>query len=308
MPHLSVVVPLYNESLIVLELIKRVKKNVEIITNDYEIILVNDGSEDETWNYIKTITKIDIKVKGINFSRNFGHHYAITAGLEHTDGDFTIVMDGDLQDKPETIPELYAKIIQGYDIVFVSRQNRTENSIYLLVQKSFYIILRALSGVKFDSTQANYSIINRKVVSAFKKFPENARFYGTTIGWLGFSRTFVTGQHGKRFAGKPSYTFRKRLKLAFDIILAFSDRPLKFSIYYGVTISGIAISLASYVFLKKLFMGYSVEGWASLVILILFFSGNIVIILGILGLYIGRIFEQVKNRPLYVISDKVNLN
>jgi dolichol-phosphate mannosyltransferase len=174
MTHLSVVVPVYNESYLIEELVKRVKENIKLITEDFEVILVDDGSQDQTWELIEFESKSDKRIKGIKFSRNFGHHYAITAGLHNAKGDLVVVMDGDLQDRPEVIPDLYGKSQEGYDVVFVSRRNRPEAFIYLLFQRLFYFMLRKLSGINFDSSQANFSIINRKVVEAFKAFPENS--------------------------------------------------------------------------------------------------------------------------------------
>jgi dolichol-phosphate mannosyltransferase len=215
-------------------------------------------------------------------------------------------MDGDLQDRPENIPELYKKALEGYDIVFVSRKNRPEKLYYRLLQKVFYWMLKILSGIKFDSSQANFSIINKKVVEAFKGFPENARFYGSTIKWLGFKSTSIFADHGKRFSGKPSYTLKKRIKLAADIIIAFSDRPLKFAIIVGILISSSSIAFALFIFIRSLSFDYSVLGWPSLIVSIYFLSGVILTVLGILGIYLGRIFQEVKNRPLYVLSEKLN--
>jgi dolichol-phosphate mannosyltransferase len=244
MTNLSVVIPVFNENTLLNELIRRVKLNVEKITQDYEIILVDDGSNDSTWEKISDEARLEKRIKGIKFSRNFGHHYAITAGLHEADGQWVVVMDGDLQDRPEVIPELYSKAQEGFEVVFVSRKNRPEKLYYRIAQRLFYLILRILSGIEFDSKQANFSIINKKVVDAFKSFPESARFYGSTIKWLGFTRTQIFADHGVRFAGRPSYTLKKRIKLASDIILSFSERPLKFSIGLGVSLSLVSLGLA----------------------------------------------------------------
>jgi dolichol-phosphate mannosyltransferase len=307
MTHLSVVVPVYNESYLIEELVKRVKENIKLITEDFEVILVDDGSQDQTWELIEFESKSDKRIKGIKFSRNFGHHYAITAGLHNAKGDLVVVMDGDLQDRPEVIPDLYGKSQEGYDVVFVSRRNRPEAFIYLLFQRLFYFMLRKLSGINFDSSQANFSIINRKVVEAFKAFPENSRFYGSTILWLGFKRTQIQAQHGIRFAGKSSYSIGKRLKLALDIILAFSERPLRFAIGLGMTISIFSLIGAIGIIIRNYFWGFTVIGWASLVTSIFFIGGVTLTVLGIQGIYIGRIFQQVKNRPLFIISELKNL-
>lgn len=308
MTHLSVVVPVFNEGSIIVELVKRVKTNLKLITDDFEIILVDDGSEDETWKFIENETRQEKRVKGIKLSRNFGHHYAITAGLHNSSGEWVVVMDGDLQDRPEVIPQLYKKSQDGFDVVFVSRQNRPEKLYYRIAQKVFYWTLRKLSGIDFDSRQANFSIINKKVVKAFKDFPENARFYGSTIRWLGFNRTFILADHGVRYSGKPSYTFKKRVKLALDIILSFSERPLKFAIGLGLLMSSISIFLALWIVYGTFNWGYTVTGWSSGIVSILFSSGIILTVLGIIGIYLGRIFQEVKGRPLFIISESHNLN
>jgi glycosyltransferase involved in cell wall biosynthesis len=307
MTHLSIVIPVLNETSLIDELVKRVKIASEQITNDFEIILVDDGSTDNTWNQILKNTNLENRVKAIRFTRNFGHHYAITAGLQKASGEWVVVMDGDLQDRPEVIPQLYKMSSEGYDVVFVSRKNRTEKIYYRISQKIFYFILNLLSGVNFDSSQANFSIINRKVVEAFKAFPENSRFYGSTINWLGFKRGKILADQGKRFSGEPSYTIRKRLKLALDIIFSFSDRPLKWAIGLGFFLSLVASILGIYIVFRALTSGFSVMGWPSLIAAIFFNTGVILIVLGILGVYIGRVYTETKGRPLYAISEKINI-
>jgi glycosyltransferase involved in cell wall biosynthesis len=302
MTRLSVVIPVYNESSLIDELVKRVKINVKLITEDYEIIIVDDGSQDNTWNSIENEAKSENRIKGIKFSRNFGHHYAITAGLHNSNGEWVVVMDGDLQDRPEVIPDLYKKAKEGFDVVFVSRQNRPEKLYYRIAQKIFYWILKKLSGIDFDSSQANFSIISKKVVEAFKNFPENARFYGSTLKWLGFNRTQIYADHGKRYSGVTSYSLRKRIQLALDIILAFSERPLKLAIGLGMTMSFISFILFTWVVYKKIYFGYTVSGWASIISVILFSTGMILVVSGVLGIYVGQIFRQVKNRPLFIID------
>jgi dolichol-phosphate mannosyltransferase len=304
MTHLSIVIPVYNESSLIDELVKRVKQNVKLITEDYEIIIVDDGSHDNTWNSIENKAKSENRIKGIKFSRNFGHHYAITAGLHNSIGEWVVVMDGDLQDRPEVIPDLYKKAQEGFDVVFVSRQNRPEKLYYRIAQNIFYWILRSLSGLDFDSRQANFSIINKKVVDAFKKFPENARFYGSTIKWLGFNRSFILADHGMRHSGKPSYTIRKRFKLASDIILSFSERPLKVAVTFGLLVTLSSIIMSIWLIIGALNFNFSVLGWPSIMTSIFFLGGSILTVLGIMGIYLGRVFNQVKSRPLYII-DKV---
>jgi dolichol-phosphate mannosyltransferase len=280
----------------------------DVIENNLEIIIVDDGSSDNTWEKVIEQCRKDDRVTAIKLSRNFGHHYAITAGIHNALGNYVVVMDGDLQDRPEVIPVLYEEIRKGFDVVFVNRTNRPESLVYKVAQKFFYFTLRILSGYDFDSRQANFSIINRKVVEAFKKFPENSRFYGSTIKWLGFRTSSVSATHGKRFEGKPSYTLQKRFKLAADIILAFSDRPLKIAIGLGLVMSTLSIFIVTWILIGVNSWGFSVVGWPSLIAAIFFSTGIILVILGILGVYLGQVFKEVKNRPLYLISDTVNRN
>lgn len=303
MTHLSVVVPVFNESSLIGELIKRVTNNAKSITEDFEIIIVDDGSEDDTWNLIENEVIKEKRIKGIKFSRNFGHHYAITAGLHNSSGEWVVVMDGDLQDRPEVIPDLYKKAQEGFEVVFVSRQNRPEKLYYRIAQKIFYWILNSLSGIDFDSRQANFSIISKKVVEAFRNFPEHARFYGSTIMWLGFKRSFIIADHGERFSGKPSYTLRKRIRLASDIILSFSERPLRFVIGLGIVLSTLSSVAGIWIVFGSFKWGFSVIGWSSLISTIFFSTGVILIVLGVVGIYVGEIFNQVKNRPLYVVDE-----
>jgi glycosyltransferase involved in cell wall biosynthesis len=306
MTHISIVIPVLNESSIIFELIRRVKLNVENINNDYEIIIVDDGSTDNTWNLISASSEGDRRVKGLKLSRNFGQHYAITAGLHHAKGKWVVVMDGDLQDRPEVIPELYAKVQQGFDVVFVSRESRPESRTYLVLQRIYYIILRKLSGINFDSRQANFSIISGEVVDAFKKFPESSRFFVSTIKWLGFNQTSINANHGIRFAGTPSYSIRKRLKLASDVIFSFSVRPLMFSVYFGALVASASVVYLFFIAGYRFFKVDKLDDLSSVWGLIGFFGGSNIFVLGLTGLYIGKIFEQVKNRPLFIISDSTN--
>ena len=305
MTHISVVAPIYNEEQNIEEFASRVKIALEKISTDYKIFFIDDGSKDGSWLKIKKLSENDDKIIGLKFSKNFGHHYAITAGLNHVNSDWVIVMDSDLQDRPEVIPELYQKAQEGFDIVFVSRINRPESILYRSLQKLFYFILKVSSGIKFDSSQANFSIISRKVVEAFNKFPEQARFYGSTILWLGFKRTSINAEHGTRFKGNPSYDFKKRLRLASDIILAFSDRPLKFAVVIGLLFSLISLIMTIYVLFRALFDEFTVTGWASLILSIFLIGGVQISILGILGIYISKVFNEVKSRPLYLIDEKI---
>ena len=306
MKELCVVAPIYNEELIVSEFLKQVTFTLENLSSDYEIIIVDDGSKDKTWELIEEAAALNFKIKAIKLSRNFGHHYAITAGLHAADSVWTIVMDSDLQDRPEVIEELYKKANEGYDVVFVSRNNRPEAKTYLLIQSFYYFVLNILTGLNLNSKQANFSIISDKVVQAFKSFPENSRFYGSTVSWLGFNSTYIEADHGKRFKGKPSYTLQKRIKLAIDIILTFSERPLRFAIGFGLLMAFFATGLIGWIFWGALNSNFQVMGWPSLMAAIFFVGGSILIVLGIIGIYLGQVYTEVKNRPLYVVSRKIN--
>jgi dolichol-phosphate mannosyltransferase len=306
MATISVILPIYNEETLIEELVSRVVLNLQQVTEDYEIILIDDGSIDESWKNIVSITEINQKLRAIKFSKNFGHHYAISAGLKHSSGDWVIVMDSDLQDRPEVIPDLYRKTLEGYDVVFVSRKNRPENWIYLITQRIYYFFLNRISGIKFDSNQANFSIISRKVVESYKKLNESTVFYGSSILWLGFKRTSIDAVHGVRHSGKPSYTFKKRVKLGLDIVLSFSDRPLKFAILLGLMMSLTSLLLGINIVYRATTQGFSVVGWSSLIATIFFTSGIVLVVLGIIGLYLGEVFKQVKNRPQYIIDTIIN--
>jgi dolichol-phosphate mannosyltransferase len=215
-------------------------------------------------------------------------------------------MDSDLQDRPDVINELYKKANEGFDVVFVSRKNRPEALWYLLTQKIFYRFLNLTSGLKFNSSQANFSIINFRVVEAFKSFNEKTRFYGSTIKWLGFETTDIKADHGIRFKGEPSYTFKKRIKLAADIILAFSDRPLKLAIVLSITWSFICLAFGSVYFLAG-FNKESLENYLNFYrFFIILTAGIILSSIGLFGIYLMSIFQEVKKRPLYIISQEIN--
>lgn len=305
MREICVVAPIFNEENTISEFVKQVVKTVKQLNSEYEIILIDDGSNDNSWMEIQKEVQKNGNVRGLKLSKNFGHHYAISAGLHKSAAKWTVVMDSDLQDRPEVIKDLYLKANEGYEVVFVSRTNRPESFAYLFLQKLFYKLLNLFSGIKFNSKQANFSIINYKVVNAFKLFPEKSRFYGSTIKWLGFKSTEIQAIHGSRFSGKPSYTFKKRVKLALDIILAFSDRPLKFAIFFGTFMALFALVFSVWIVWGAVNDNFEVLGWPSLMASIFFVGGSNLIVLGILGTYLGRVFNEVKNRPLYIISDEI---
>lgn len=306
MTHIGVVAPIFNEEQNIEEFTNRVIFILKNLGKEFRIIFIDDGSTDNSWEKISELCIKNSCIQGIKLSKNFGHHYAITAGLNHIEADWAVVMDTDLQDRPEVIPDLYTKANEGFDVVFVKRTGRPESFIYKALQKTFYLILKLMSGIPFDSTQANFSIISRKVIKSFNNFPEQARFYGSTLLWLGFKRGVVEASHGKRYQGKPSYSLKKRIKLAADIILAFSDRPLRAGIYTGIIFSSISFLYFFKVIYHIIFDELMVNPSTIITVSLFFTSGMTMVILGIIGIYIGQIFKEVKKRPLYIIDEKLN--
>jgi polyisoprenyl-phosphate glycosyltransferase len=309
MAEISVVVPIFREELTLQELYRRLRDALSQITDDFEIVLVSDGGGDRSWEIIRQLSSSDARVRGVMFTRNFGQHVAISAGLDACDGNWVVVMDGDLQDRPEVIPQLYSKAQEGFEVVFVKRTDRPESALYQFSARLFYKIFKLLANTNYDATHGNFSIISRRVVEQYRSVGESLRFYGGILDWLGFSRTSITASHGTRFAGEAGYSLRKRMLLAYQIILAHSDRPLHFSIVFGFLISLWSGVTGIWIVLRALFIKeYSVVGWTSLIVSIFFMGGIILMVLGIVGIYIGKIFNETKGRPLYVVGDRVGFD
>lgn len=305
MPHISAVVPVLNEEPNIVELVTRLSAVLGKINDDFTIVIVDDGSTDNTWAKLQRLAQEDPRVGGIRFSRNFGQHTAITAGLGAVDADWTVVLDGDLQDRPEVIPELYAKAQEGHPVVFVERQDRPEGKLYLAGQRIFYGVLRKLTDTNYDGTLGNFSIISRDVLEHYNRLSEGGRFYGGLVDWLGFARTSIKAKHGTRFAGRPSYNIWRRIRFAREIVLSFSTRPLSLTLGVGLVVTILALALGALTFLRALLFGYSTEGWASLMVSIYFLGGVQMTMLGMAGLYVGRIAEEVKRRPNFVASERI---
>jgi dolichol-phosphate mannosyltransferase len=243
-------------------------------------------------------------VRGLQFSRNFGQHYGITAGINEARGDWIVVMDCDLQDRPEEIPALYAKAIEGFDIVLARRLARKHGWWKRRTSAAFYAVFRFLTDLPYDESIGNFRIISRKVATAFRGFKEQLRFFGGIVTWLGFRVTTIDVPHDPRFAGETSYTWSMLLKLAVNTIVAYSDKPLRIAIGVGFCIATLALSAGAYVFVRALLVGSSVSGWASLMVSIYFLSGLLLGFMGIIGLYLGRVFDEVKERPLYIVRER----
>jgi len=303
---ISVVIPVYKAEKIVDTLIDRLTKSLDTITSNYEVILVEDGSPDLSWDKIAPHCNNNAKIKGIKLSRNFGQHHAITAGLDHAEGEWIVVMDCDLQDRPEEISNLYNKALEGYDIVFARRVNRKDNFNKKLSSIFFYKLFSYLSGIEQDGTIANFGIYNKKVINAFNQMREPMRAFSPMIKWLGFKKTTADIKHDTRFEGKSSYSWSKLMNLALDISIAYSDKPLKLTIKLGLLISLSAIIYVSYIFILWFNDKITLSGYASIIASIWFLSGAIIFTLGILGLYVGKALDGIKNRPLYLVDKKIN--
>lgn len=289
-------------------LVERVTAAVSTITDNYEIILVNDASPDNTWAEIEKACAADKHVKGLNLSRNFGQHYAITAGLAYAKGDWVVVMDCDLQDRPEEIPNLYKKAMEGYDIVYARRVVRQDGFFKKLSSTMFHTVFDWLAGTKSDKTIANFGIYSGQVISEYNKMPEKARAFGSLISYLGFKVGYQDVQHAERAEGTSSYTLAKLLKHTFNILISNTNKPLHIAVNVGMWMSLISFLLALYNIIAKLTGIIVVDGYTTTVFSIWFVGGLLLLMLGIVGLYIDKIYEQVKDRPLFVVMDKVNFD
>jgi glycosyltransferase involved in cell wall biosynthesis len=303
MPLFSVVIPVYNSEGCLKELYKRLKESLEPISNDFELIMIEDCGQDQSWSVIKALAKYDKRVKGFQFSRNFGQHYGITAGLDLCNGDWVVIMDGDLQDRPEEIPKLYSMALQGYDVVLAERSNRKDTIIKKITSLLFYKLFSILSDIKYNGNIGNFRIISRKVVNSFRTIRERLRFFGGIIEWMGFKTVVVEVEHGARFSGNSAYNWKKRWLLAIDAIIAYSDKPLRLLIRIGFLISGFAFAYGAYIIYLALSIGTSISGWSSLIVSVYLLGGIIIGTLGLIGVYLGNTFDEVKRRPLYIISE-----
>lgn len=303
MPRLSVVIPVYRAEECLEELYRRLRAALEPDLSDFEILLVEDAGGDRSWAIIQELSKKDPRVKGIQFSRNFGQHYGITAGLDHCDGDWTVVMDCDLQDRPEDIPRLYQKAQEGFDVVLAKRVHRDDNPPKIFTSQFFYKVFSYLSDIDYDKDVGNFRILSRKVVKNLRLMRERLRFFGGLVNWLGFSVASIDVRHDARYKGKTTYTFKKLLKLAGDAIIDYSDKPLRLSVKFGFLMSGAAFCYGVYLLARAFLIGSPVMGWSSLIVSLYFLGGIIIAILGVIGVYLGKTFDETKRRPLYVIAD-----
>ncbi|MDF2524105.1 MAG: hypothetical protein K0R31_1746 [Clostridiales bacterium] len=304
----SIVVPVFNEEEGIIESYKRLKKVLDSLQESYELLFVNDGSRDKTAAIINELCEMDKKLKFINFSRNFGHQIAITAGMDFSEGDAIVVIDADLQDPPEVIPKMIEKWKEGYEVVYGKRLERQGETFFKkFTAKLFYRFLKNMTDVEIPVDTGDFRLIDRKVCDALKQVNERNRYVRGLISWLGFKQTGVEFSRDKRFAGETKYPLKKMFKFAFDAITSFSYKPLKLASYAGMILSLFSFAYLIVVIYLRLFTDITYPGWASTLAVNLFFNGIILIILGIIGEYVGRIYDEAKGRPLYIITNLKNL-
>ena len=307
-PIISVVIPVYMGRNFLEPLCTRLEQTLtRCVADAYEIILINDASPDDCWADIVRIATADERIKGVNLSRNFGQHNAITAGLSYASGEWVVVMDCDLQDMPEEIEKLYSKAQEGYDSVFAQRIKRQDDLIKRLCSKWFYRLFSFLTNTRMDASIANFGIYNRKVIKAVLALGDNIRYFPTMVQWVGFRKAFCPVTHAMRDMGKSSYSLRKLLNLAFESIIAFSEKPLRIFVVAGLIAAGCSF-LLSIIYLCLALLGHvKVLGYASLILSIWFVGGVLMTTIGVVGIYVGKIFAQVKCRPTFIVTQGINI-
>ena len=306
-PDLSIVSPVYCCADCLRALCERIGAAVAPIGASYEIVLVDDASPDTAWPVMRELAATDPRIKAVALSRNFGQHCAIAAGLEHARGRWVVVMDCDLQDRPEEIAALYAKAQEGHDIVFAEREVRQDGWFKRNSSRAFIAMLNWLSGADYDYRTANFGIYSRAVVDAVRSMGDRARFFPVMVRWTGFRRTSIPVQHDARGNGGSSYTLRKLLKLALDIMLSYSDKPLRLVATTGIVISLVALVMTAFSLYRYLHGDVTVAGYTSLIASMWLLAGVMLFCMGIIGLYVGRVFESVKSRPLFIVRERLNL-
>ncbi|TDN36718.1 glycosyltransferase [Hymenobacter sp. UV11] len=306
-PALSVVVPIYNEEANIGELYRRLTALLAplALPGGYDLIFVNDGSRDGSLPQLLLLVENDpAHVRYLSFSRNFGHQIAVTAGLDRAEGAAVVIIDADLQDPPELIPALYAKLHEGYEVVYARRRSRQgESPAKKLTAKVFYRILRALTHVEIPVDTGDFRIISRKVVLALRQMPEQNKFLRGQISWIGYRQTFLEYDRAERAGGVTGYTYGKMLRFALDGITAFSDVPLKVATVGGFLVSGMAFLVMLYTLYSRFVTHQYEPGWPSLMVSILFLGGVQLIAIGIIGEYLARLGANVRQRPLYIVSE-----
>ena len=304
---LSIVSPIYRGEKMLDELVSRIHQVIRPLTDDYDIVLVNDCSPDNSWERIKEICVKDKQVKGINLSRNFGQPYAITAGLTYAKGDYVAVIDCDLQNKPEDLPAMYQKALEGYDVVSARRIVRADTFLKRMSSAIFHKVYDFLSGFETDKAVAEFGIYSQKIVKVYCSIPEYSRSFVELIHTLGFKKTTVDVLHDHRLEGESSYDLKRLLILSYNSIISNSNRPLYLAVTLGLTMSLLSFLMALYNIVAKFYGLNEVVGYTSTIFSVWFVGGLLLFMMGILGLYIGKIFDQVKGRPVFIVSDTINI-
>lgn len=301
----SIIVPMFNEQEVIEETYRRLKQIMDTLHESYELLFVNDGSKDRTADIVRELCRKDANVRLLNFARNFGHQVAITAGMDYAQGQAIVVIDADLQDPPEVIVEMIGKWKQGYDVVYGKRLERKgETAFKKWSAHLFYRLLKSMTSVDIPVDAGDFRLIDRKVCDVMKSMTERNRYVRGLVSWTGFKQTFVEYTREERWAGVTKYPLRKMIRFAIDAIASFSYKPLKAAAYLGFTLSAASFIYILIVVYQKLFTDTTITGWASTVAINLFFNGIMLIILGIMGEYIGRIYDETKGRPLYIIWER----
>lgn len=304
--ELSIVIPAYNEEALLDELYRRLEGALEPLGLAYEVILVNDGSRDKTQEMLDGFSAKNPRFKAIHFSRNFGHQAAVTAGLDHAAGQAVMVMDADLQDPPELAGPMLAKLREGWHVVYGVRRKRKESLLKRLAYWGYYRTLKLVTNVEIPLDAGDFAMLDRRVVDALRALPERNRFVRGIRSWVGYRQTGLEYERDARFAGDVKYTFSKLVRLALDGIISFSNAPLRLAVYLGLFFSFIALAGVFFWPLYKYFLGVDVPGWTSLIMVTLFMGGVQMLTLGLVGEYVSRIYDEVKQRPVYIVADRTN--
>lgn len=302
----SVVVPCFNEEEVIGETYKRLSAVMKSMGEPYEILFVNDGSRDKTGSIVAGFCNEDESVRLIDFSRNFGHMPAISAGMDYARGEAVFIIDADLQDPPEIFPEMVAKWREGYHVVYGKREKREgEGWFKKLSAKVFYRLLRSMTNVELPVDTGEFRLMDRKVVDTVKSLPEKNRYIRGLVSWVGFKQVPVTYVRQERFAGETKYPLRKMIVFAMDAITAFSYKPLKLATFMGFLMSFVSFIYLLVIFYQHFFTDRTVAGWTSIIGVLLLTQGIVMMILGLMGEYIGRLYEETKNRPAYIVREVV---
>ena len=302
---ISIVSPVYRAEKILPILVSEINLVMERIGEDYEIILVDDRSPDNSWEVMKVLSSQNPKIKSIRLSRNFGQHSAIFAGLTKAKGDWVVVMDCDMQDQPKEIAKLYKKALEGYDIVLGQRENRKDKFLKKLTSRLFYKVFNYLSGANFDNNVANFGIYHQKTIKSILDMKDYVKFFSLFINWIGFKSVSIPIEHGEREEGKSTYSVGRLFKQAFNVIISFSDKPLRLFINFGLSISVLSFIVGIYYLYLALTGKIAQPGFSSLILSIWFLSGIIISGIGIVGVYLGKTFDQAKGRPTFIIDEEV---